>query len=133
VSAATAARLALLIGLGALALGCDDETRPEKETVQVKVSGTCAAGPTTAELTSEACGVTLESSDPTLRLPAMGQLDQAREPWRQGGWQIYGGVCATGQSCGDFRRCIATRVASHLVLDCLDGSGAAICQAELRE
>jgi hypothetical protein len=131
-----AARLALLICLGGLTFGCDDETCPEKEIVHVKVTGTCAAEPTTAQLTSEACGVGLVSSDPTLRLPSMGQLDQAREPWRQGGWQIYGSVCATGQSCAspdDFRRCIATRVASHLVLDCLDGSGAPVCQAELRE
>jgi hypothetical protein len=127
--------MALLLGLGALVIGCDPPSCPDEETLELKVSGNCAAGPTNAELTSSMCGVRLTFSDPTLLLPTSGQVDQARDPLRQGGWQIYGGVCAGGQSCAavQFRRCIATRIASRLVLDCIDGNGAPVCQADLTE
>jgi hypothetical protein len=135
-AAKTIARLAALMVVGVLAAGCDGPACPDAETLSVKVAGTCAAGPTTAMLSSAGCGVGLISSDPTLRLPTTGQLDQAREPLRQGGWVIYGSVCPGGPPCpspADFRRCIATRIGSRLVLDCLDGNGATACRAELSE
>jgi hypothetical protein len=121
----------------ALAPGCDERSCPDDSFV-VNVAGNCAATPTTVTLGAGSCYVSVHGPDGgAAPLPARGELDQASEPLRRGGWQIWGPVCpASDPGCKtptEFRRCFATRVQWRLELTCLDGSGALACKAELTE
>jgi hypothetical protein len=128
---------ALAVALLLVLAGCDERSCPDDEFV-VNVAGTCAAGPTTVTLEATACQIGVRGPDGGVSpLPPQGELDQASEPLRKGGWQIWGPVCPASdprcQTPTEFRRCFATRVQWHLELTCLDGTGAPVCKAELSE
>jgi hypothetical protein len=123
--------VAALLLLGACGPDC-----PDDEFI-VKVAGTCTTAPTTVIVRARSCFLQILAPDATSGLPPQGQLDQAAEPVRRGGWQIYGPVCAASdpmcKTPTEFRRCFATRVQWRLELECQDGAGAPVCKAELTE
>jgi hypothetical protein len=116
---------------------CVPDPECPNERFVVQVAGTCASAPTTLGLITAYCRIDATPLDPSLRLPQHGEVDQNKDPLRQGGWQLYGKVCpASAPGCvapSEFRRCFARRVQWHLELDCVDGSGAPVCRAELTE
>ena len=121
-----------------LLAGCDEERGCPDDSFVVNVAGNCASGPTSVVLRSTACSVGVDGpGDSAFPFPRRGELDQAIDPLRKGGWQIWGPVCpASDPGCRtptEFRRCFATRVQWHLELTCLDGTGAPVCKAELSE
>jgi hypothetical protein len=125
---------ALLIGLALASCGSDPCDEWETEMV-LHASGSCLPAPQDVTIQLEACMLRVKVAAGTL--PATGALDQAGDPLRQGGWQIYGDACplaAPACTAGrEFRRCHAVRKDSHLDLSCVDGTGAPVCEAALTE
>jgi hypothetical protein len=129
-------RLAIASTLFSLSLACEpDSYCPKGESFPVRIQGTCSDTPSEAQLSSSQCGVTLEAkAGVVLGLPARGALAQDPRPLREGGWQVYGNVCPSGQLCNSpFRRCVAVRAEYQLQVDCSDGNGAPVCSAIITE
>lgn len=133
VFAAVAVGVAMVVALA----GCgDDADCRGEETVDLKMTGTCAPEPRTFTLVRSGCRLSVIAPPGWTGLPASGAVDQAQHPIRKGGWQLFGPVCPPGPlDCtgSEFRRCTATRVAFRLELTCIDGTGAPACTAELTE
>ena len=126
--ALTVLAFALLAG----AVACDDHPCITEE-LHVRAEGSCLGS--AKDLTIKAYGCRL-TADGDGFLPTSGGAYDGLARVRDGGWALYGDVCPPGQPrCAgpEFRLCRARRVEWRLELDCVDGSGAPVCQATLTE
>jgi hypothetical protein len=125
-------RTAGLMVLALLAGGCDDQ-RCITEDVQVRAEGTCFGAAQDLTIHAFGCRITTAGAG---SLPAAGAAYDGLARIRDGGWALYGDTCpANDPRCAtpQFRLCRARRVEWRLELDCVDGSGAPVCQATLTE
>ena len=124
------AALALALLTGAAA--CDDKPCIEEE-LHVHAEGSCVGGVKDITIKAYDCRLT---DDGYGFLPASGAAYDGLARVRDGGWALYGDVCPEGTprcTTPEFRLCRARRVEWRLELDCVDGSGAPVCQATLTE
>jgi hypothetical protein len=109
----------------------------EAQPVKVILSGSCAPGEVTLEVTLTG-GLIAVTNTANTELPVNGALSAAGGSIRGGNWRLFGPVCPTAAAgcAGDparFRLCTAIRAGSALDLECIDGLARPVCRGSLRE